>query len=249
VSHFPVAASQPQQLAVERSTPEAIAPLRELHRQEMNCQIVRDSFPRRGFSDCLMLLADGLAVGYGAIDIKIDPGTIHEFYVVPEYRRWALPLFREMAAMGGARWIRVQTNDRLLLLMLYDCATGIEVENVLFADALTTALPCPDGVLQRKPGEEEEWRVVVGDTIAATAGVLFHYNPPYADIYMEVDERFRRRGFGSYLVQEVKRVAYELGKRPAARCNADNAASRRTLERAGMLPCGRILRGAVVPRD
>jgi GNAT superfamily N-acetyltransferase len=154
-------------------------------------------------------------------------------------------MFRAFLETSAAHGIRVQTNDRLLLLMLYDCATDINVENVLFADALTTDLPCPDGLLRRKPGDDEEWQIVVDDVVAATVGLLFHYNPPYADIYMEVDERFRRRGFGSYIVQEVKRVAYELGKRPAARCNADNAASRRTLERAGMLPCGRILRGEV----
>jgi GNAT superfamily N-acetyltransferase len=63
---------------------------------------------------------------------------------------------------------------------------------------------------------------------------------------MEVDEPYRRRGFGSYLVQELKRIAYEGGHVPAARCNAANVASRRTLEKAGMLPCGRILTGDVL---
>ena len=80
----------------------------------------------------------------------------------------------------------------------------------------------------------------------ATGGALFHYNPPYADLFMEVDEPYRRRGFGSYLVQELKRVCYEMGKKPAARCNAGNVASRQTLQKAGLLPCGRILLGEVV---
>ena len=39
------------------------------------------------------------------------------------------------------------------------------------------------------------------------------------DIYMDVVEVHRGRGFGSYLVQELKRAAYELGSIPAARCN------------------------------
>jgi hypothetical protein len=47
-------------------------------------------------------------------------------------------------------------------------------------------------------------------------------------------------------VQELKRICYEMGKIPAARCNVANAASRRTLQKAGMLPCGRILLGEVV---
>ena len=62
----------------------------------------------------------------------------------------------------------------------------------------------------------------VDGAIVATGGILTHYNPPYGDIYMEVDEPIRRRGYGSYLVQEVKRACYEMGKVPAARCNASN---------------------------
>ena len=246
MSARPRAGQRPVSWVVEATTADAIAPLRELHRREMNCQIVRDSFPRRGFCDIYAIQADGLVIGYLSIDKRVDPGTVVEFFVVPAYRGWALPLFRQALEVGTARSIRTQTNDPLLLLMLYDCAANVVVQNVLFADALTTTLACPGGTLQRKAGDEEEWHIVVAGEIAATAGLLFHYNPPFADVYMDVNERFRQRGFGSYAVQEVKRVAYELGKIPAARCNADNIASRRTLERAGMLACGHILRGDVV---
>jgi GNAT superfamily N-acetyltransferase len=62
---------------------------------------------------------------------------------------------------------------------------------------------------------------------------------------MEVDEAHRRKGLGSYLVQELKRIAREGGHTPAARCNSDNIPSRLALERAGMLPCARILRGRI----
>jgi GNAT superfamily N-acetyltransferase len=81
--------------------------------------------------------------------------------------------------------------------------------------------------------------------VVASGGVLTHYNPPYGDIYMEVDEAYRRRGIGSYLVQELKRVAYLKGNVPAARCNAANAVSRKTLERAGFAVCGEMQVGLV----
>ena len=55
--------------------------------------------------------------------------------------------------------------------------------------------------------------------------------------------RFRRRGCGSYLVQELKRICREGGHVPAARTGQDNIASQRTLGRAGMTPCGRIVTG------
>jgi RimJ/RimL family protein N-acetyltransferase len=51
------------------------------------------------------------------------------------------------------------------------------------------------------------------------------------------------QGLGSFLVQELKRVCYELGAVPGARCNPDNVASRRTLQRAGFVPFAHILDG------
>jgi GNAT superfamily N-acetyltransferase len=68
---------------------------------------------------------------------------------------------------------------------------------------------------------------------------------PYGDIYMEVAEPFRSRGLGSFLVQELKRVCYEGGNVPGARCNPRNVASRKTLQKAGFVPCGHILNGSV----
>jgi GNAT superfamily N-acetyltransferase len=62
---------------------------------------------------------------------------------------------------------------------------------------------------------------------------------------MEVAEPFRRRGLGSLLVQELKRTCYEMGRIPAARCSADNLASRATLQKAGLVPCGRLLTGTL----
>jgi RimJ/RimL family protein N-acetyltransferase len=39
-----------------------------------------------------------------------------------------------------------------------------------------------------------------------------------------------------------------MGKVPAARCDVANATSRRTLEKAGMMPCARILSGVIAHR-
>jgi hypothetical protein len=53
-----------------------------------------------------------------------------------------------------------------------------------------------------------EWRLELNGETVATGGLLFHYNRPYGDIYMDVPESHRRRGFGAYIVQELKRAAY-----------------------------------------
>jgi GNAT superfamily N-acetyltransferase len=245
-------------IEVLRVAVDDITPLRELHRQAMNCQIMHDSFPRRGFSDPYLIRVDGCLAGYGLVANKHWPETVHEFYPLPAYRAASLPMFRQLLEVSQATKILAQSNDRLLLLLLYDCAANITSDTILFADAFTTHLTCPTGSFRKvieadKEQLEEQkldpgsdWMIESDGVPVATGGVTFHYNPPHGDIYMGVAEAYRRRGFGSYLVQELKRVSYEIGKTPAARCNAANVASRKTMEKAGLLPCARLLVGDVV---
>jgi GNAT superfamily N-acetyltransferase len=232
---------------------------RDLYRKEMNCQIVLDSWHGRGWTDSYLLHVDGRVSGYGLVGgVRANPkDVIMEFYVLPDRRAAALRLFRRLAAVSQAKSVEAQTNDLLLALMVYDCVDKIDSNTVLFHDALTTNLALP-GVSFRKVTEADkeqiahqkldadaEWMLEDRGEVAATGGILFHYNPPYGDIYMAVAEPFRRRGYGSYLVQELKRTCYEMGKIPAARCNASNAASRATLQKAGFLPCARVLTGVI----
>jgi GNAT superfamily N-acetyltransferase len=233
-------------------------PLRELHRQAMRCEIMHDSFPRRGFSDAYFVHVEGRIAGYGLVANKHWPETVHEFYLLPAYRGAALPLFRQLLEVSQATHVLAQTNDRLLTLMLYDCAANITSDVILFEDALTTHLTCPTGSLRKVTEADKErmfehklepvgeWMIESDGVAVATGGALFHYNPPYGDVYMEVAEPYRRRGYGSYLVQELKRICYEMGKIPASRCDVPNVASRRTLQKAGLLPCARLLVGDVV---
>jgi GNAT superfamily N-acetyltransferase len=245
-------------IEVARVAVEEITPLRELHRQAMNCQIMHDSFPRRGFSDPYLFRVDGRVAGYGLVANKHWPDTVHEFYPLPAYLAAALPLFRQLLEVSQATKILAQTNDRLLMLMLYDCAANISSDTILFEDGFTTHLTCPTGALRkvteadREALEEQkldpgsDWMIESEGVPVATGGVTTHYNPPFGDLYMGVAEAYRRQGYGGYLVQELKRIAYETGKIPAARCNVANTASRRTLQKAGMLPCCRLLVGDVV---
>jgi GNAT superfamily N-acetyltransferase len=55
---------------------------------------------------------------------------------------------------------------------------------------------------------------------------------------MEVREDYRRKGFGSFLLQELKRECYLAGRVPAARCNINNAASKASLLKAGFKIAG-----------
>jgi GNAT superfamily N-acetyltransferase len=239
--------------------PEVIQPLRDLHRHEMNCQIILDSWFTRGWTAPYLLRLDARIVGYGLVGgVPPDPkDVITEFYVLPPHRSAALPLFRRLAAVSRAATIEAQTNDVLLTLMLFDCASGIESRRILFHDALATSLAAPGAIFRKVTSADHdrifphavepvgEWLIEVDGEVVATGGILSHYNPPFADLHMEVAEPFRRHGYGSYLLQELKRTCYELGKIPAARCNVSNTASRAALQKAGMLPCARVLTGVI----
>jgi GNAT superfamily N-acetyltransferase len=243
------------------SSSREVLPLRTRYREEMNCQIVHDSIHRReGWTLSHVLDLGGVAAGFGSVAIggpwKGKP-TVFEFYVLPEHRSRAFDLFETFLAASGARFFEVQTNDALLTVMALTYGRDVASEKIVFHDELTTAHAADGAILRRVTSEQQiqtcleqrqgggEWLLEIDGNVAAKGGILFHYNRPYGDIYMEVSDPFRRRGLGSYLVQELKRVCYELGAVPGARCNPSNTASRRTLQRAGFVPFAHILNGSI----
>jgi hypothetical protein len=137
--------------------------LRELYRQDLNCQIIRDSFVPRGLADPYRILVDGRLAGYGAVANKYDKGRLVEFYTLPQTRQAALPICRELLAASNATHLEAQTNNPLMLLMLFDCARNIKAENILFQDVFTSSLPCPKGIFRHATpadvGLEDEWLV------------------------------------------------------------------------------------------
>jgi GNAT superfamily N-acetyltransferase len=221
----------------------------DLYRREMNCQIVHDSLSARtGWTQSWLLQAEGAPAGYGSIVIGgpwAGTRTIFEFYVLPKSRAKVFDFFTALREASAATGIVVQTNDTLLTVMLHALGRNIASEKIIFADGLTTAHTVVGATLRKRGNPDYEWILEVEGVEAAKGGVLYHYNRPYGDIYMEVAEPFRRRGLGSYLVQELKRICYEGGSVPCARCNPDNIASRSTLQKAGFVPCAHILTGSL----
>ena len=236
-----------------------ILPWRDVYRLEMNCQVIFDSIhDRDGWSREYLLALGDTPVGYGSLAVAgpwTDKPTVYEFFVAPPARGRMFELFEALLAASGALAIETQSNAGPLAVMAHAYARDVVSESILFHDRLTTHFPPPRGVLFRPateadrsqvPGDERaDYVLDAGGAIAASGGLLWHYNRPYGDLYMHVAEPFRRRGMGAYLVQEIKRACYGRGSVPGARCNPDNAASRRTLQKAGFVPCGHLLTGKV----
>ena len=242
---------------------EDILPWRDLYRHEMGCQVLKDSIhSRAGWTQQYLLRLGDIIAGYGSLAIAgpwQGKPTLFEFYVMPQHRARLFDLFGALLTASGAVAIEVQSNAPLLTAMLHTFARDVVSESIVFHDRLTT-FHAPPGALVRCVTPEDAapiralqldpdspWLVESDGAIAGTGGILSHYNRPYGDLHMQVAEPFRRRGLGSYLVQELKRLCYAQGSVPAARCNPANLASRKTLQKAGFVPCGHVLTGTIPP--
>lgn len=235
-----------------------ILPFRSLFLWENNVQIRYNACHERHWSDSYLLTLDGQKVGYGSVkglEELDDRDTVFEFYVVPTYRKSAGALFAGLLRVSGAKFIECQSNDRLLYPLLDQFAENIQAAAVLFQDHITTEFRRTDLVFRKRKETDKIFKHTLepvgdyvleqGGEIAATGGFMLHYNPPFADLYMEVRPDRRRQGLGSFLLQELKQACYLSGRVPAARCSIHNQASAATLKRAGFEEAGRLLSGKV----
>jgi GNAT superfamily N-acetyltransferase len=231
---------------------------RALFLQELHAQCRYDACHRRGWSDIWLLQWHDRIVGYGAVkagDRGPTRDVIFEWYVSPAWRHRQDDLFAAFVAASGAEWVECQTNDPCLYSVAHRVATDLQPTTVLFEadkDIVTedegagrirgresavtfthTSEPVGDQVLE------------VEGEIVGTAGHLTHYNPPFADIYMEVAPAHRRKGYGARLVAGAIRECWLSGHVPAARCSIDNVASRKTLLKGGMREVGHVVLGQI----
>jgi len=129
--------------------------------------------------------------------------------------------------------------------IFFENARNINTEAILFEDSYQTELNLPGTLFKKNSSDNEDSEYVLeyAGQIVASGGYVKNYNFPYIDMYYEVKEEHRKKGFGSLIIQELKREAYRLKRVPAARCNIKNHASKATLLKAGMKVCGHMLLG------
>lgn len=235
-----------------------ILPLRALFLQENNFQIRYNACHERGWSDSYLIRADGINIGYGSVKGKDDLAlrdAIFEFYLLPAWRNNTNLIFQQLIEASQAIFVECQSNCALITSMLYESTANISSDVILFEDGPVTTLNIPgavfrewlegDSLFEHKSEPEGSHVIEVNSAIIATGGFLLHYNKPFADLYMEVRQDQRRKGYGSFLIQEVKKACYEAGRVPAARCDISNKASKATLLRGGLKIAGYMLSGEI----
>lgn len=243
---------------ITKTTLAEILSFRNLFLAENNFQIRYNACHERGWSDAYLINVDGRPAGYGAVkgkdDLK-DRDTAFEFYVIPSYRSNLDKIFAAFLADSGAAYIECQTNDKVMCSMINIFTDHVAADVILFEEDRVTTLKANNAIFRpRKEGEnyfehqsepDGPFVVETDGHVVATGGFLLHYNKPFADLYMEVHEKYRQMGFGSFLIQEIKKECYLAGRVPAARCNINNPASKATLLKAGLRIAGFMQIGKV----
>ena len=242
------------EIEVNKTVLNEVSELRKLFLQENKFQFVHDKCHYYGWADYYLFLIDGIKAGYGSVwggSKRQDRDTIFEFYLENPYRKFSNAIFRSLQEVSKAPFVECQTNDILLSGLVFEQAKNINAEAILFEDNFQADLDMA-GMLFKKsekkndnPDDSGEYVLELYGEIIASGGFMLNYNFPYADIYMEVKEKFRSKGYCSLIVQELKKEVYNHGRVPAARCNIKNQASKSCLQKAGFKPCGFLLNGEI----
>ena len=231
--------------------------LRALYLRELQAQCRYDAVHRRGWAAHWQLRLDDTVVGYAAIkglDAVTDRDALFEWYVVPPARASSDAMWDALVAAARPAYVECQTNDPCLHPMALRQATTLAPTTWLFEAGHWHDIDGPGTVRTRRDDDRVFPHTVepVGDivlevdgAIVATSGAYTHYNPPFADVFMEVAPDHRRRGYGTRVVAEAMRACWLSGHVPAARCSLDNIASRATLLKAGMHIVGQIVAGGI----
>jgi GNAT superfamily N-acetyltransferase len=224
--------------------------LRDLFLSESNFQFICNKCHAAGWADEYLFSLNGEQVGYGSVwgkDRREDRDTIFEFFVTRPFRKHADQVFTEFVKVSAVDFIECQTNDLLLTQMFFVYTGDIKAESILFEDGFETTYDIPGTNFTKIEVSDgsTEYKLELNGELMATGGFVWNYNFPYIDLYYEVQENHRKKGFGTLITQELKKEAYLLGRVPAARCNVKNLASRNTLIKAGLKICGYRLVGKI----
>jgi len=189
----------------------------------------------RALGEPFQILDRGSIVGYGAIwrDHYLD----RVFEVVLQESVAMAELTEAMRTTLGAHEWECQTNIPALERTFAQLPGDANIQNHLFAGPVQPAPVSPE---IRLIATRDGFDAFHNEVCVGNGGLYYHYNRPFTDVSMHVDEPFRRRGYGSAIVRALANQALANGDRPAARCNAENEASRKCLIRGGFVPVGTI---------
>ena len=223
-----------------------------------------------GYAANIYIIAyDDEVVGYFCASPK---RTLLQFYVVDDVLPRLQEIFSEMLSRGHIEKALVLTRDRVALAVCMDFVKEVAVDSYLFeegeqiptvtlditepvfrvatlSDAPAIRAACGDFhdflhyTLEGSIATGDIFVLLSGESVLGT-GVIGskEFQHPYVDIGMCVNEVYRKKNVGTYMLTKLREECHRQGWIPGASCKSGNVASRKTLEKAGMISKDRLLR-------
>lgn len=215
------------------------------------------------------LVQGGQPIGYFCVSTK---GTLLQFYLKAGHIRSLQSIFSRLLSQGFFTQALVSTRDRLGISSCLEFHKEVSVDDYLFEDgsgpveaasewqdsvfalAGTDDIPLIRSVvndfhdflhytLEGSVAEQSIFLLLDGNTLLGTGVIASkEYQPPYVDIGMCVNEQYRRQQVGTEIIRRLRLHCRERALIPLASCRFDNLASKKTLEKAGMVSRDRVLR-------
>ncbi|MBD3422494.1 MAG: GNAT family N-acetyltransferase [Chitinivibrionales bacterium] len=210
------------------------------------------------------ILCEGALCGYCCIgpDKRMCALYVRQLFIAR-----ADELLRYLVTQGYVTGAMVSTRDRLAMSLCLDMQGRRWCQGYLFEDGAASRnppVPLPDAIVRPAVAadlaaieslcrhflpEYRSWidqgcmHVMMRNNELLGIGLLqiIDTHPPYADVGMFVAPALRRNGIGTYLVEMEKEQCRRRGLIPIAGCDYENIASRRALEKAGMVARDRMV--------
>lgn len=216
-------------------------------------------------SDCYKIMYNNKFVGH--LSIKEDK-TLVQFFIIDEYYTYASDIFKYLISSDIVESGAVSTIESAFLSLCLDYHKSISVNSYLFVDNKNIKYYINDfEELSFRLAKEKDLYIIEKECGKVYEGyyedliknnqlfVLYDgkvflgigefrvnkIHSQYADIGMIVVEKYRNRGIGTYIITKLKEHCNMNNVIAIASCNSKNIASKKTLEKAGLISMNRII--------
>jgi len=190
-----------------------------------------------------------------------------QFYLPDDYIRESREIFSFLISNDVINTAFVNTRDILTLSLCLDFQKKVSLEGYIFQDNKKVKIELKDfeNICFRRATEpdienindicgdffgnleetiqNDELFVLYSDKVLLGVGcvILKYCSPGSANLGMFVNEDYRRRQIGSYIVTKLKEYCYSKNLVPIAACYHANKASKKSLEKAGFIAKDRTI--------
>lgn len=217
-------------------------------------------------SECYEIISDDIKVGHFSVN---SDKTLVQFFIVDDYFRYAQKIFKYIISSDIVENASVCTMESSYLSLCLDYQKGISVDSYLFYDnehiecklknfdelSFRYAKESDLGVIKNKCGlpfdgyyeeliDNDQLFVLYNGDIFLGIGEfrISSTQSLFADIGMIVVEECRKMGIGTYIITKLKEHCYKNNVTAIASCDIENIASKKTLEKSGLVCKHRIIK-------